>query len=384
MARKSSKPASARPERKPARPAVASSGAGPAAAKLLEAARLHWRIGDWGALYKLTQAIEAPEGDASSEQVELCHFAVQAAFMSGDVERGRDLARGLSRLPDERDRTVLTLAAGAFASLSRARLLTGHSTRTIDATRNALDLIDDLEDTETLARLRIDADRRMLTEKMGLRVRDPFAARKLFIDCGGHDGCSALMFLLNNPDYDCVSFEPNPAFWEHYDGLPTKLVKAAVYTHDGEVEFIIDPVDGDGSTLIEGKPVEFHGTLTNDECPRISVPCVDLSRFVAENAEHYDSIALKLDVEGAEYDILEKMLSEGTLEQIDTLYCEFHGHKMGLPLERHNRIHTAVTKIVDVMPWDAIALSFSSEMKTSRRQRLRRFLIDNIAQNRGY
>ncbi|KAI8517710.1 hypothetical protein Bbelb_037270 [Branchiostoma belcheri] len=38
-----------------------------------------------------------------------------------------------------------------------------------------------------------------------------------------------------------------------------------------------------------------------------------------------DYVIFKLDVEGAEYEILEKMIKEGTFKWIDKFYGEFHG-----------------------------------------------------------
>jgi FkbM family methyltransferase len=382
MARKASKAPVRKSAGKPAAAPTRAPTIATDAYKILESARLYWRVGDWAALGRLTQHVELPKAGLDEAQAELALYTLHGAFMTADLDRGRSLARALATLPGQRERVIRTLVSGSFASLARARFITGQHQRALAAVRASVEMRDDLVDLEALVRLRIEAERRYLAEEAGLRVRDPMAGRKLFIDCGGHDGCSALMFLLNNPDHDCVSFEPNPSFWEHYDGLPTTLVKSAVYTYDGEVELIIDPLDGDGSTLVEGKQVEFHGTLSNAECPRINVPCVDLSKFVDEKSNQYERITLKLDIEGAEYDILEKMLADGTLRHVDKLYCEFHGHKMDLPAERHDRIYEAVTKIVDVSPWDAIALSFSSDIKGSRRKKLRSFLVDNISRHR--
>ena len=50
---------------------------------------------------------------------------------------------------------------------------------------------------------------------------------------------------------------------------------------------------------------------------RPTIPTVDLSRWIRENTDKEDYVIFKLDVEGAEYDILKKMLEEGTFEWID-------------------------------------------------------------------
>ncbi|XP_066296497.1 uncharacterized protein [Branchiostoma lanceolatum] len=58
---------------------------------------------------------------------------------------------------------------------------------------------------------------------------------------------------------------------------------------------------------------------------RRTVPTVDLSRWIKENTDVDDYVIFKLDVEGAEYDILTKMLKEDTFRWIDKYYGEYHG-----------------------------------------------------------
>ncbi|XP_035698965.1 uncharacterized protein LOC118431764 isoform X1 [Branchiostoma floridae] len=55
-----------------------------------------------------------------------------------------------------------------------------------------------------------------------------------------------------------------------------------------------------------------------------TVPTVDLSRWIQENTAVEDYVIFKLDVEGAEYDILKKMLEDGTFKWVDKYYGEFH------------------------------------------------------------
>ena len=50
---------------------------------------------------------------------------------------------------------------------------------------------------------------------------------------------------------------------------------------------------------------------------RPTIPVVDLSSWIQTYTSKDDYVILKLDVEGAEYDILKKMLVDGTFEWID-------------------------------------------------------------------
>lgn len=179
------------------------------------------------------------------------------------------------------------------------------------------------------------------------------ANKRFFVDCGGNDGCSVIQFLSKRPGFTSITFEPNPVFSGYYRFLPTELIKKAVTTYDGTVTFTVDPLDGDGSSILAGKDVVFDKSLSNDQCPKIAVDCVDLSAFLKSTVLPSDYLCLKLDVEGAEYDILEKMLRDGTIDLVDELLIEFHWHKCGVPKDRHDRLVAEVEKHTTISEWDA-------------------------------
>ena len=55
--------------------------------------------------------------------------------------------------------------------------------------------------------------------------------RHVFLDCGGHDGCSVRTFLKTRPDadrFEIYSFEPNARLADDYAELPTTLIPKAV------------------------------------------------------------------------------------------------------------------------------------------------------------
>lgn len=181
--------------------------------------------------------------------------------------------------------------------------------------------------------------------------------RGLFIDCGGYDGCSAIKFMLQNPQFDSITFEPNPALWPHYADVPTTLIKKAAYTHSGSVTFTIDETDADGSSLVESKKIDWHGKVANEECPKIEVSCVDISQLVRKAATQYQKIVLKLDIEGAEYDVLEKLLKEDLIKHLTSIYAEFHWQKCGFSESRHNELISALQQQTQVAEWDALDLA---------------------------
>lgn len=208
----------------------------------------------------------------------------------------------------------------------------------------------------------------------------PLMTRKLFIDCGSHDGCSVIKFLEIHPDFECFSFEPNPILWPYYRLLPTKLHQSAAFTYDGTVTFFVDPIDADGSTVMELKKVDATGSLSNQQCPTISVPCIDLNAFIRDNTSPTDHVVLKLDIEGAEYDVLEKLMQTGVMNRIDELLAEFHWERAGIPEKRHIALLESLKTHFDCVPttWDASDFAvhqMGSEPLRNRHIRLMRIYL---------
>jgi hypothetical protein len=52
--------------------------------------------------------------------------------------------------------------------------------------------------------------------------------------------------------------------------------------------------------------------------------CIDFSSWIAGNFAESDYLIVKMDIEGSEYAVLDKMASDGTLGWVDELYVEWH------------------------------------------------------------
>ena len=46
----------------------------------------------------------------------------------------------------------------------------------------------------------------------------------------------------------------------------------------------------------------------------VQVPTIDFSQFISDNFEITDEVVLKMDIEGAEYAVINKMLNDGTFK----------------------------------------------------------------------
>ena len=166
-------------------------------------------------------------------------------------------------------------------------------------------------------------------------------ARNIFIDCGTHygEGLRQVAQRLGiDASWEVHCFEPNPECSWYFakerilEGPSVHFHATAVWICDGTVGlrqenhalsqtespvFGGSPIDGWGSTIMADS---VHPALQEP----IGVPCVDLSRFIRENTREGDRVVVKLDVEGAEYAILRKMIEERSLDLVQEMYVEFH------------------------------------------------------------
>ena len=185
--------------------------------------------------------------------------------------------------------------------------------------------------------------------------------RHLFIDCGGHNGSSIRRFRKDfDPEsrFEMVTFEPNDLFAACYSEFPRhRLIQAAVWDRDGIQNFYLDREDGDGSTLFENKLTrETGGFGTLDTANPATVKTIDLSHWLRQNTTRFDYLILKLDIEGAEYDVLEKMIQDRTIRRINHLFVEWHWNRVGIPHDRHLRLLRALeVQRLPILEWDAQA-----------------------------
>ena len=155
----------------------------------------------------------------------------------------------------------------------------------------------------------------------------------IFIDVGGNNGDSLRWFyntLYSPPLSDfpepgqpeatkfdrVIVWEPNSDFFDDYERLKKQytfeLIPAAATTHDGILSF--------SGTGLGGSVVSDSGSKTKK-----GVPSIDFSKWLRENVRPHDYAICKIDAEGSEYDIVQKMMIDGTLCLCDRLSIEWHG-----------------------------------------------------------
>lgn len=164
--------------------------------------------------------------------------------------------------------------------------------------------------------------------------------RKIFIDGGANKGQSIKWFrstYKNIDEYEIHCFEPNPNLFKYFDNLDkVKLHTVGLWTDDNsDITFYIGTEDESSSIKKE------KTTFMSDK--KIEIKTIDFSKWIFNNFNRNDFIVLKLDIEGAEYDVLDKMINDDTLSYINDLYVEFHGHKMNPNISHKNK------RIIDII-----------------------------------
>lgn len=211
---------------------------------------------------------------------------------------------------------------------------------------------------DSLSRVRERAARRYSTARRSWRIRR--APRRVFVDCGANTCTVLRSFIEQYPDFEFFAFEPQPELQDagrqvvrdHPDTKITFFDKA-VWIRDEPLEFFLatqwGPNHRGGSTVVHGHTK--NRSAVDYEHP-IQVAGIDFSRWLGENVRPRDYVIVKMDIEGAEYDVLEKLIQDGHLSLVDEMIVEFH-RRMNDEISdaRHRRVRDAVRASVELMPW---------------------------------
>jgi len=173
----------------------------------------------------------------------------------------------------------------------------------------------------------------------------------VYIDAGGHGGQSIERFKKMSsgiPNTKIYSFECHPRCYEKLKTFATDDIivsNKAIWIEDGEIDFYLDMLDkttdrgfpGQASTISKTKVDRGIEGQFNDRS-LVKVPSIDFSSWIKAELNKEDYIFLKMDIEGSEYEVLDKMINDGSINYLDDLDIEFHWHKIGMDKEKHNEL----------------------------------------------
>jgi FkbM family methyltransferase len=143
-------------------------------------------------------------------------------------------------------------------------------------------------------------------------------------------------------------FDPWPALVEGEvvaDGTRVVLERKAAWIEDGEIEFArVRGLRGWDSTVMRAKNAKGEWTGAGEI---VRVPCFDFSAWLRTLPE---PSVVKLDIEGAEFPVLEKLVADGTDAHVAELLIEWHDDKMPDFAERRASLLAALR--CPVVPWE--------------------------------
>lgn len=170
---------------------------------------------------------------------------------------------------------------------------------------------------------------------------------KVFIDCGANLGQGLLEFnkkfnFINNDEWEIHSFEPNPDIELNFEKAKNVTnYQKAIWVEESTLEFArgvrinkYNAPEGMGDNGTPGELTSVGCRIKNDKIENVdgsgkrldnivTVESIDFSKFL-KNFEEYEQVIVKMDIEGAEYQVLRHLLLENTVSIIDELYVETH------------------------------------------------------------
>ncbi|MDB3936578.1 FkbM family methyltransferase [bacterium] len=156
----------------------------------------------------------------------------------------------------------------------------------------------------------------------------------LFVDCGANlgQGYHWLSKFFKQSNVEFEMFEPNFNCYSFLEEIPAvksgkvKLNKGGIGTDDSLVNLygLDDPERGPlsqgGSTNIAHNS-KFY---SSSEAKSIEVKVFNFSEYLQGKSALYDKILVKMDIEGAEVEVLESLIADKSINYINVLYVEFH------------------------------------------------------------
>jgi FkbM family methyltransferase len=170
----------------------------------------------------------------------------------------------------------------------------------------------------------------------------------LAVDCGANMG--VVTERLAATGADVVAFEPDPFAFktleQKFANTPhVTLFNAAVGVGSGTVRLMRADNFGDNPEGASVKSTILDGGRRIDAENAVEVPLIDFPSWVADQVKARGEVAfIKMDIEGAELDILEKMDAEHLFQNVRCLVAETHERKFKDLRDRYKALRDKVSE----------------------------------------
>jgi len=189
----------------------------------------------------------------------------------------------------------------------------------------------------------------------GSPLSEAFEERKLFLDLGANYGQSVAAFLNwkghDSHNFDVYSFEPNIEF------IPGWIARVMpLQDHFSSINLIPAALGSSETTSLiyfDGWQLSQFGGINQRKRAVISF---DFVGWFKDLSASYSEIILKMDIEGAEYNLVSRLAKEGLLGRISQLFIEIHGHKRGYTAKETQKLIAQIYKSgLSPLMWEACA-----------------------------
>lgn len=167
----------------------------------------------------------------------------------------------------------------------------------------------------------------------------------LFIDLGANIGQGFEWFsdFYSGKNIDFHLFEPSPNCILHLNEISIKsnkkisIFNSGVGIEEGIFKFY-GLASHQGGELSQGGSImpqhnsQFYNSKKDDS---IDVSIIDFSKYLREQKKQYHQIIVKMDIEGAEIELLEKLIADHSISLISIIYIEFHAKNQ---IEEHKKL----------------------------------------------
>lgn len=147
----------------------------------------------------------------------------------------------------------------------------------------------------------------------------------VYLDLGCHNGDSVVDFFIGKfGDIDpigvwCLAFDPLTTYQKDWakiaDHRNVLFINKAVADYSGTIKFSKRTEDVKSSVRQE-KNCFNDGEIYD-------VDCIDISSLILSLGK----VVIRMDIEGEEYAVLDKMIKTGAIDSVDYLEVEWHAHK---------------------------------------------------------
>ena len=145
-----------------------------------------------------------------------------------------------------------------------------------------------------------------------------------------------------------IGFEPNPTHRKRLRQLETAykqcgwkvkiFTDTAVSDHEGITTFYTDDVEPKN---------EWGASIVQDNLNLVrsveSVKLLHLSKYVNEIIGSRKAVVMKMDIEGAEIEVITDLILSGSFQYVDSLHVEFHDWLAGSEKRRNKSETSSVT-----------------------------------------